>query len=279
MSLLPEPETAAPFDLELDASDAAAYAALADDRIWNGYSIADLVPPLRQHTTVAVAARGGRPVAAVLVLRHPAFSAVMPHGVPAGVAALLDALTLPAATFLLVRPEHLPAVEGRYHFPAPRRILRMAVDGATFRPPALLPREVEPLGEADLPHLLDLYTAYPESAFTADQLHGGPFYGVRAAGENRLLAAGGVHVVAPAYGLAAVGNIYTRPEARGRGYGLAITAAVVAHLLGLGCRDIILNIAVDNPARRLYERLGFRSHCGYVEGTATLLPGSQARAE
>ena len=43
--------------LEGAASDAVALAALAGDRYWNGYSIADLAPPLHQWTRVAVRRR------------------------------------------------------------------------------------------------------------------------------------------------------------------------------------------------------------------------------
>lgn len=51
------------------------------------------------------------------------------------------------------------------------------------------------------------------------------------------------------------------------GYGLHVTAAVVAQLLNSTCREVILNVAVDNPAaRRLYTRLGFQEHCRYYEG-------------
>src|SRR5262249_41725053 len=103
------------------------------------------------------------------------------------------------------------------------------------------------------------------NAFTADQLTSGPFFGVRSGAE--LLAAGGTHVVARPYGIAAIGNVYTRPEARGRGYAGAITAALVAALFKGRCRDVILNVAEATlAARRIYERLGFRIHCEYREG-------------
>src|SRR5438270_173437 len=120
-----------------DAEEAAAYAALASDRRWSGYAIADLEPPFAEYARVAVASRDGRPAAG-------------------------------------------------------------------------------------------------------------------------LVAAAGTHVVARRYGIAAVGNVYTRPEARGRGYGAATTARVVADLLAVGMREVILNVAAGNePARRIYARLGF----------------------
>ncbi|MBI2761154.1 MAG: GNAT family N-acetyltransferase [Chloroflexi bacterium] len=125
--------------------------------------------------------------------------------------------------------------------------------------------DLERLGANDLDALLDLYTHYPENAFTADGLKTGIFHGVRDG--RRLVAAGGTHVVSFRYGVAAVGNIFTRPETRGRGYATAITAAVTADLLALPCRDIILNVDVMNTAASsIYTALGYREHCLYWEG-------------
>ena len=78
-----------------DATEANALAILGEDRRWNGYSIADLAPPLRQWTRVATARRDDR-TAAVLFYQHPAFNSTIPHGDPAGVAAILDGAVLVA---------------------------------------------------------------------------------------------------------------------------------------------------------------------------------------
>ena len=94
------------------------------------------------------------------------------------------------------------------------------------------------------------------------------FYGLRDGA--RLIAAAGTHVVSRRRGIAAVGNIYTRPEARGRGFGRAVTGAVVAELLAGPCRDAVLNVAAANePAIRVYTRPGFWTHCRHYEGAAT----------
>ncbi len=66
----------------LDTSDDEARAALTADRVWNSFALADLRPPLREHTQVAVAnhSRSGL-AAACLIVRHPAFVVVSPYGV------------------------------------------------------------------------------------------------------------------------------------------------------------------------------------------------------
>lgn len=252
-----------------DLDDEAAYALLAQDRIWNGYSIADLAPPFRQHAQVWAAARRGEPAAAAtLLMRHPAFAALIPCGEPEGVEMLLEAQDLPTDVFALARPEHLPALARHYELPpGDHAMFRMMVDRATFQPAPPAPgadRLPEPLGEADLPALVDLYSSYGENMFNPDQLRGGVFFGIREGGG--LAAAGGTHVLAERYGMAAVGNIYTAPAARGRGHGLAVTSAVVGALLDRGFDDVILNVATANlPAISVYQRLGFLIHCEYWE--------------
>lgn len=248
-----------------DLGDEAAYELLAQDRIWNGYSIADLAPPFRQHAQVWAAARPGEPpAAATLLMRHPAFAALIPHGDPAGVAALLAAQDLPAEIFALARPEHLPELARHYALPPGHHAMyRMSVDRDTFQPAEGGARP-EPLDEADLPALVDLYSSYGENAFNADQLRSGVFFGLREGGG--LAAAGGTHVLAERYGMAAVGNIYTVPAARGRGHARAITSAVVGTLLDRGFDDVILNVSTANAAAiRVYQGLGFLIHCEYWE--------------
>ena len=252
------------WSIRLDVDDAEAHDAFATDRLWCGYAIADLAPPFRAYSTVAVA-RHGSDVAACLVLQHPAFAAVVPHGPPDGLVALLAQMDLPRATHLFARAEHLPVLRLRFDY-APTPMQRMAVDAASFRPVA---EGAERLGPDDLPALLDLYSAYSGHAFQPDQLAHGVFYGFR--NGKQLLAAAGTQTTSDRSRIAAVGNIFTRPEARGRGIAATVTSAVVADLLGGRYLDAILNVAVANePAIRVYTRLGFRTHCQHYEGLATL---------
>jgi GNAT superfamily N-acetyltransferase len=256
--------------IELDADDATAYAVLAADERWNGYSIGDLVPPYRAYAQFAVAARDDRsPSAACLLLRHPSFTAVIPTGDPDGVAAILAAADLPEQAYVMAQTAHLPALARHYTFvDGPKTMLRMAVTGATFSPPLGDEAVTERLGTADLVQAHALYEA-PEGRLVApfhdDLLTLGPFYGVRVG--DTLVAAGGTHVLAARYGIAAIGNILTCSAYRGRGYATAVTAAVVAELLTGACRTVILNVAKENHvAEQLYAHLGFQTHCHYQEG-------------
>lgn len=255
---------AASWIVEADADRSAAYATLSRDRIANGYALADLEPPFDAYTVVALAHRGNAPPsAACQVLRHPDFTTMVTYGDAEGLDAILAAIELPASTHASLQMTHLDVFERRYTLRSRIERVRMAVTAEAFRPPGGVPA-VERLGPADAPALLDLYADYEESFFNPMQLDDGVFYGAREGGV--LLAAGGTHVVAPRAGLAGVGNVYTRPEARGRGYATAITATVVAELLALPCRDVFLNVWVDNhTAIGVYERLGFRTHSHYWE--------------
>lgn len=248
----------------LNASDAEAAATLSQDRVWNCFALADLLPPFREHSQVAIARRtAAADCAACLVLRHPALTVISPFGVPEGVAAILAQLDLPALALLQAQETHLPLLQQYYRFqPGERALLRMAVAAGTFLPPCAPQAQPERLTSADLAAVQALYTHFPETHFRDDLLEHGVFYGVR--NGEQVVAVGGTHVVAIDYGLAVLGNIFTHPDARRRGYARAVTAALVADLLARGCRDVVLNVVAGNsPAIALYTSLGFQTHSRY----------------
>jgi predicted GNAT family acetyltransferase len=90
-----------------------------------------------------------------------------------------------------------------------------------------------------------------------------PFVGVWE--DGRLVASAGTHVASRDYGVAAVGAVITRPSHRGRGLGARVMAAICRQLAG-DYPLIGLNVEVANePALRLYDRLGFRRAFQYEE--------------
>ena len=65
----------------------------------------------------------------------------------------------------------------------------------------------------------------------------------RAKNHPALVAVAGTHLLAPEEGAAAIGNIYTRRDRRGRGLGRAVTSAVLADLAGI--ETVGLNVRAD----------------------------------
>lgn len=66
-----------------------------------------------------------------------------------------------------------------------------------------------------------------------------------------------------------VGPVYTPREHRGRGYGGAITSAVVEHLLPLTTTVMLFTDAANPTSNGVYERLGFRQVDDVVDLTIT----------
>lgn len=259
--------------------DGEVQALLEQDRVWNSFALADLLPPFRHYTRFVTATRPGEsPSALVMMIQHPGFSTVSPFGEAAGVAAILDQSSLPQQTLVQTTADHRPLLERRY-VPAPAwlEMLRMAVTEQAFTLVAM-DEQVARLSSGDLDEVAALYHQYPESPFRPDLLDEGVFYGLRAAG--RLCAIAGTHVVAEPFGIAVVGNVYTHPDERGKGYARAVTAAVVADLLRRGCRDVVLNVFVTNgPAIAVYQRLGFQTAHHVWSGQAELRPDAQEMRE
>jgi RimJ/RimL family protein N-acetyltransferase len=118
----------------------------------------------------------------------------------------------------------------------------------------------------DLFDLDRFYAAsYPGNWFDPWMVETGCYFGIR--DSMRLVAVAGVHVVSADRGAAALGNIATHPDHRGRGFATAVTAALARHLIDdLGITRIGLNVKADNiPAIACYAKLGFRADATYEE--------------
>jgi predicted GNAT family acetyltransferase len=125
-----------------------------------------------------------------------------------------------------------------------------------------------PLRPAQIAQINALFERGGGLAFSPAQVEMGVFYGVLELG--RLVAVAGTHLVSPSYSVAAIGNVFTHPDHRGRGYGTLATRAVAAELQRRGIREIVLNVAqVNATALHIYDKLGFERYCPFLEGPAT----------
>ena len=233
---------------------------LERDRLYAAYAICDLDEREFDRTRWGVAKEAGEPVAVVLEYGGYAPQPVFVMGDTAGIAAVLREVIRPKVAYLAGLPEHLPALEGLYTAESAAPMVRMWVDRPSFRPYPGEVRRILPIESGDLNRLYQLgFTAWlPPSALTE-----GVYYGVWVNG--RLVAAAGTHVISREARLAAVGNVLTHVDYRGRGYATAVTGAVTAELLRT-CDQVVLNVRSDNPpALAAYRRLGYREHVHFEE--------------
>lgn len=131
------------------------------------------------------------------------------------------------------------------------------------------PADTSRLTSDDLPALRALYEdVYAGEEAGANVFHElmldlGPYYGVYQGRD--LIAVAGVHVCSAERGVAAVANVATHPQQRGRGLAQRVTAAVCRELLPIA-ETIGLNVRADNgPALAAYRRLGFDTVFEYEE--------------
>ncbi|MGH2523838.1 MAG: GNAT family N-acetyltransferase [Anaerolineales bacterium] len=240
---------------------------LETDRPWSLYALGDLAPGFRERAEWH-AADGA------LILLYRAFETpvLFTLGPPDALRPLLNEIGGEREMYLSIRPEVLPLVKDGWSVRHETRMWRMALDPARFQP--IHPPEVARLSLADLPALQQLFadgqpTGEAPDFFDSDMLAHGVFSGVWEG--EQLVAVAGTHLVAPELSVAAVGNVYTRRDRRGRGLAAHTTSAVTAGLLRITprLRTIGLNVNQENgAARRVYERLGYARYCAFYEGVA-----------
>ncbi|MFQ6014453.1 MAG: GNAT family N-acetyltransferase [Anaerolineae bacterium] len=233
---------------------------LQQDRIYAAYAIGDLEPSLFEHCQWYVTEQGAEKTALCLFFKRLNPHALFTMGRSADLVLILGSALRPKRVYFTSRPEHRGVLNAFYSLGSVAEMARMVLIPEHFRPKA------GPVTRLSLRHLHDLqklYEAGGGDAFAPYQLEEGVYYGVEVAG--RLVAVAGTHLVSPTYGLAAVGNVFTYPDYRNRGYATACTSAVVEELLGQGL-DVVLNVSTTNaPALHIYEKMGFRQHCRYIE--------------
>jgi GNAT superfamily N-acetyltransferase len=178
---------------------------------------------------------------------------------------LVDALRVLAPVGIAGPPDTVAAVHGGLGTPVTHRM-----DERLFRLDELVP----PTGAdgsarlavgADADWLMSWYTAFAVEAFGAVPP------GFDASMTRRIVrsriwiwsdAAGVPRSIAvaqrPVAGVARIGPVYTPPEARGRGYGSAATAAASRHIMAAGHVPCLYTDLANPTSNKIYRALGYR---------------------
>ncbi len=124
--------------------------------------------------------------------------------------------------------------------------------------------DVIKLKPGDIKEIQYLYKeSYPDNSFDPRMLETGTYFGIRDG--SKLVSIAGVHVYSQKYKVAALGNITTHPEFRGKGFGKQVTAHLCRYLLKK-VKTIGLNVSQSNSAAiKCYEELGFKFTAPYLE--------------
>ena len=239
------------------------------DRVWSLYALGDLAPDMLPLCEWPRSASDPRSFA--LIYRGAKVPVVQAFGEGPALEELLARLFGESRrVFFVVRPEMLDAVRRAYPQVDPHPMSRMTLPVDAALPPRS--PDVVRLGPADLEAVRALHADGADSGelppfFAPDMLERGVYCGVWEGPE--LIASAGTHIVSKAESLAAIGNVYTRRDHRGRGLAARTTAEVTRELRTLGLRTVGLNVNRHNPAAaRVYRKLGFEARLEYFEGPA-----------
>ena len=237
---------------------------LADDLRWCVYALGDLAPPMFGKCTWFTPDL-------TLVLREYGTSILFAHGT-GSIREALDHVTWPV--HLQVRPEALAEVSRYAHITDTKHMLRMTWEDRVRTPssvdvlPGVSVQRLTPEHVAALRALCKDGGPTGESPdfFYDSMVADGVFYGVFE--REVLVAVAGTHLVSRDEGIAAIGNVYTRRDRRGRGYSRLAMSAVLNAIRDL--ETVGLNVRDGNAAAiRVYESLGFATHGDFREALAT----------
>ena len=125
-------------------------------------------------------------------------------------------------------------------------------------------KNIKRLSVKDIPIINEFYaTAYPDNWFDKRMLETQKYFGYFA--ENKLVGVAGIHVYSEEYKVAALGNIATLPEFRGRQIGYMLTSQLCLDLKE-SVNYIGLNVKSDNIAAiSCYRKVGFEIVGNYDE--------------
>lgn len=203
--------------------------------------------------------------ASVILLYKTWGTTLLPLGSPSGLRFFLENHSdlLPDEFYAVWMPEHDVVMAETLELPGKRPMLRMAVTSDTFLP-CRSGHEVVNLDMSHLSDVRELLRSYPNNFLEEYQLNTGYYRGIFE--DESLIAMAGVHTINRNTGVVAIGNVVTDEAHRGRGLAREVTSRLVADLL-TNHRLIGLNVSSDNePAIRVYRKLGFDIRLEFFEG-------------
>jgi len=228
----------------------------------HAYELGDLDPREAPHTTWIA----NDPVdGVVLVYRGLSVPTIvaLTDGDPTALCALLAGAApgLPPRLYAHLTPGVEVALSGRYRVELLGHHWKMGLAAPVAGPPD---DAVIRLGPQHADEVEAFYAAsYPFGYFETTNLERGPYVAIRDDGGIASIA--GVHAYSPAMRVASLGNIATRPDARGRGHARRATAAL-CRLLQPEVDLIGLNVRADNAAAiACYRAIGFEVRHAYDE--------------
>jgi ribosomal protein S18 acetylase RimI-like enzyme len=231
---------------------------LRRDPVWSVYALGDLEPHIFPKTQWF-----GPDL--TLVLHDFGTSILFAMGV-GSVREALDHVSWPVQ--LQVRTDALQEVARHAVVTEVRSMWRMSWSA---RPLRFDRHDATRLRATDVPALRLLYADGDESGeapdfFFPSMVTDGLYFGVFE--REALVAAAGTHLLSHREGVAAIGNVYTRRDHRGRGLGRRVMSALLEALSSVD--TVGLNVRVDNhTAIRVYESLGFVRHREFSLALAT----------
>jgi len=202
---------------------------------------------------------------ALILIYESAGTTFIPLGSPDAVDLFLNRNPelLPQRFYSAWWPEFDDLMSDRFYVPNAEAMYRMALDRDCFIPVESEIRSRE-LGLDDIRKVKLLLDSYPGNFFEEYQLETGFYRGVFDGDD--LVAMAGVHTVNRNMGVAAIGNVVTDRNYRGRGFGTVVTSHV-AEILFREVDIIGLNVAQSNIAAvKAYRRIGFDARLDFYEG-------------